>query len=232
MLKFPRYVIGNWKMQGSLAQNTALIQAIFQEEPTLSNCHVVICPPLVYLDSVQHLLVRNLISLGAQDVSAHSAGAYTGQVSANMLKEIGCQYVIVGHSERRQYQAESNTEVAEKSRQAISAGLIPIVCVSDEFEAQLAPVLHAGFKGVIAYEPIWAIGTGISATPSQAEKAHAAIRQCLEKQGIKAPIVYGGSVKASNAEELCKMPNIDGFLVGGASLQAPEFLDIIRKVQS
>ncbi len=227
-----KYVIGNWKMQGSLAQNTALIKALLQEETTLSGCHVVVCPPLVYLDSVQRLLVRNLISLGAQDVSAQSSGAYTGQVSANMLKEMGCQYGIVGHSERRQYQAESNAEVAEKSRQAISAGLIPIVCVSDDFEAQLAPVLNVEFKGLIAYEPLWAIGTGISATPSQAEKAHKAIRQCLEKQGIQAPVVYGGSVKASNAEELGKMPNIDGFLVGGASLQATEFLDIIRKVIS
>lgn len=241
-----RLVMGNWKMNGSLADNQALLSDLLQGLSQIKvDCQIAVCPSFPYLAQVQQCLQSSLISWGAQDVSVADAGAYTGEVSANMLKDFGCRWVIVGHSERRNYHGERSDVVANKAQQAVSKGITPVVCVGEslsEREAnqtlsviaeQLAPVLALGSsvvsKIVVAYEPVWAIGTGLTATPAQAQEVHAFIRSQLETVGAEnVQILYGGSVKADNAANLFAMPDIDGALVGGAALNAKEFLAIIN----
>lgn len=242
-----KLIAGNWKMNGSLAANTALMGELLAGigQPA---CDVAVCVPAVYLAQVQLLLAgQGGIALGAQDVSQHESGAYTGDVSAAMLKELGARYVIVGHSERRQYQGETDAQVAIKAQRALAAGLTPIVCVGEtlrereqgETESvvgrQLSAVIQLNGERlvdlVVAYEPVWAIGTGRTATPEQAQAVHAALRALLAAADLQAAgvrILYGGSMNAGNAAELLAQPDIDGGLIGGASLKARDFLKIIE----
>ena len=242
-----KLIAGNWKMNGSLAVNAALMGELLAGigQPA---CDVAVCVPAVYLAQVQLLLAgQGGIALGAQDVSQHESGAYTGDVSAAMLKELGARYVIVGHSERRQYQGETDAQVAVKAQRARAAGLTPIVCVGEtlrereqgETESvvgrQLSAVIQLNGERladlVVAYEPVWAIGTGRTATPEQAQAVHAALRALLAAADLQAAgvrILYGGSMNAGNAAELLAQPDIDGGLIGGASLKARDFLKIIE----
>lgn len=242
-----KLIAGNWKMNGSLAANAALIGELLAGigQPA---CDVAVCVPAVYLAQVQLLLAgQGGIALGAQDVSQHESGAYTGDVSAAMLKELGARYVIVGHSERRQYQGETDAQVAVKAQRALAAGLTPIVCVGEtlrereqgETESvvsrQLSAVIQLNGERladlVVAYEPVWAIGTGRTATPEQAQTVHAALRALLAAADLQAAgvrILYGGSMNAGSAAELLAQPDIDGGLIGGASLKARDFLKIIE----
>ena len=209
-------------------------------------CQVAVCVPAVYLAQCQALLAGSVIELGAQDVSAHESGAYTGEISPVMLKEFGLRYVIVGHSERRQYHGESDEVVAAKTQRALSVGITPIVCVGEtlaEREAghteevvkrQLAAVIHTNghciSEVVVAYEPVWAIGTGLSATAEQAQQVHAVLRAQLRAATANADrikLLYGGSMNAANAKSLLAQPDIDGGLIGGAALKAADFLTII-----
>ncbi|WP_096698683.1 triose-phosphate isomerase [Polaromonas sp. AER18D-145] len=245
-----KLIAGNWKMNGSLAANEALLQALAAGLPAQPGCAVAVCVPAPYLAQFQALAqalpALASIDLGAQDVSAKASGAYTGEVSASMLKDFGCRYAIVGHSERRQYHFETDALVAEKAQQALALGITPIVCVGEtlaEREAgqtesvvkrQLAAVIHANghciSEIVVAYEPVWAIGTGRTATPEQAQAVHAVLRAQLKAatdQSARVKILYGGSMNAANAATLLSQPDIDGGLIGGASLKAPEFLTII-----
>ena len=241
-----KLIAGNWKMNGGLAANEVLVQAIVAGLPAQS-CDVAVCPPALYVPQVQQLLAGQVgVALGAQDVSAHESGAYTGDVSAAMLKEFGVRYAIVGHSERRQYQGERDELVAIKAERLLNAGITPIVCVGEtlaEREAgqtevvvkrQLAAVTHLIGKCVseivVAYEPVWAIGTGKTASPEQAQQVHAVLRAQLAAavaDAGKVRILYGGSMNAANASELLAQPDIDGGLIGGAALKAPDFLTII-----
>ncbi len=240
-----KLIAGNWKMNGSLAANDALVSALIGGVST-SSASVAVCVPAIYLAQLQSLLKDCRIDLGAQDVSAQTAGAYTGEVSAAMLKEFGVRYCLVGHSERRQYHGESDTVVASKAQQVLSVGITPVVCVGEtlaEREAgkteevvkrQLAAVIHANghciSEIVVAYEPVWAIGTGKTATAEQAQAVHAVLRSQLKAATAHADrvhILYGGSMNASNAAQLLAQPDIDGGLVGGASLKAADFLAII-----
>ncbi|MGH6625009.1 MAG: triose-phosphate isomerase [Burkholderiaceae bacterium] len=244
-----KLIAGNWKMNGGLAANEALIKALLAGlgKPA---CSVAVCVPAPYLAQVQGLLAQGAIHLGAQDVSQHEAGAYTGEASAAMLKDFGVRYVIVGHSERRQYHGETDALVAAKAQRALAAGITPIVCVGEtlaEREAgkteetvkrQLAAVIHANghciSEIVVAYEPVWAIGTGKTATPEQAQQVHAVLRAQLKAASDHADriqILYGGSMNAANAAQLLAQPDIDGGLIGGASLKAPDFLTIIAAAQ-
>lgn len=242
-----KLIAGNWKMNGSLAVNAALIGELLAGigQPA---CDVAVCVPAVYLAQVQLLLAgQGGIALGAQDVSQHESGAYTGDVSAAMLKELGARYVIVGHSERRQYQGETDAQVAVKAQRALAAGLTPIVCVGETLQEreqgetesvvgrQLSAVIQLNGERltdlVVAYEPVWAIGTGRNATPEQAQAVHAALRALLAAADLQAAgvrILYGGSMNAGNAAELLAQPDIDGGLIGGASLKARDFLKIIE----
>ncbi|WP_159991859.1 triose-phosphate isomerase [Pelistega ratti] len=237
-----RLVMGNWKMNGNLRSNSDLLSAIARAEP--ESAQVVVCPPFPYLAQAQSVLSNTPIQWGAQDISLYEKGAYTGEVSVGMLNDFACQWVIVGHSERRAYHAETSDTVAAKAKIALQHGLTPVVCVGEllsereegrtlsVIEAQLSPVLALGTEAVkalvIAYEPVWAIGTGLTATPEQAQEVHAFIRQLLSRVGAEqVRIVYGGSVKANNASRLFSMPDIDGALVGGAALDAKEFLAIV-----
>ena len=242
-----KLIAGNWKMNGSLAANADLMGELLAGigQPA---CDVAVCVPAVYLAQVQLLLAgQGGIALGAQDVSQHESGAYTGDVSAAMLKELGARYVIVGHSERRQYQGETDAQVAVKAQRALAAGLTPIVCVGEtlrereqgETESvvsrQLSTVIQLNGERladlVVAYEPVWAIGTGRTATPEQAQTVHAALRALLAAADLQAAgvrILYGGSMNAGNAAELLAQPDIDGGLIGGASLKARDFLKIIE----
>lgn len=242
-----KLIAGNWKMNGSLAANAALMGELLAGigQPA---CDVAVCVPAVYLAQVQLLLAgQGGIALGAQDVSQHESGAYTGDVSAAMLKELGARYVIVGHSERRQYQGETDAQVAVKAQRALAAGLTPIVCVGETLRAreqgetesvvsrQLSAVIQLNGERlvdlVVAYEPVWAIGTGRTATPEQAQAVHAALRALLAAADLQAAgvrILYGGSMNAGNAAELLAQPDIDGGLIGGASLKARDFLKIIE----
>lgn len=238
-------VVGNWKMNGTRVGNVELLAAIREAGPYLAE--VAVCAPFPYLADVALSLQGSDIAWGAQDCSAHESGAYTGEVAAPMLGEYGCRYVIVGHSERRAYHAESDQLVADKARIAIAHRLVPIVCVGEtlaEREAgqtdavvkrQLSAVIHTvGHcvpQIVVAYEPVWAIGTGRTATPEQAQAVHALLRSQLRAATPKAPdmrILYGGSVKADNAAALFAQPDIDGGLIGGASLKAADFVAICR----
>ncbi|MBB6576907.1 triosephosphate isomerase [Comamonas odontotermitis] len=240
-----KLIAGNWKMNGSLAANQSLLQEILQGLGQAA-CDVAVAVPAVYVSQVQGLLQGSAVHLGAQDVSAHDGGAYTGEVSAAMLREFGVRYALVGHSERRQYHGETDAVVAAKAQKALNAGITPIVCVGEtlaqrdagETEAvvkrQLAAVIHAigacTTEIVVAYEPVWAIGTGKTATPEQAQAVHAVLRAQLaaaSTQAAKVPLLYGGSMNAGNAEQLLAQPDINGGLIGGAALKAPDFLKII-----
>lgn len=240
-----KLIAGNWKMNGSLAANQALVEAMLAGigQPAAD---VALCAPAPYLAQLQGLLHGSPISWGAQDVSAHEQGAYTGEVSVGMLKDFGCRYAIVGHSERRQYHGETDETVAAKAQRALSAGLTPIVCVGEtlaqreagETEAvvkrQLAAVIHVVghciTEIVVAYEPVWAIGTGKTATPEMAQAVHAVLRAQLAAATTnpkRIHILYGGSMNAANAASLLAQPDIDGGLIGGASLKAADFLAIV-----
>jgi len=242
-----KLVAGNWKMNGSLAANAALLADV-KADCASDACDVAVCVPAPYLAQCQALLDGSKIVLGAQDLSMHEDGAYTGEVSASMLLEFGCRYVIVGHSERRAYFGENDELVANKAARAIQAGLVPIVCVGETLAqreagqtdsvigAQIDVVLNKLAPGtieriVVAYEPIWAIGTGKTATPEMAQDVHAMLRkriQAVDAQAASAVrILYGGSMKPENAAELLAMPDIDGGLVGGAALKAKDFLAIV-----
>ncbi|WP_353150452.1 triose-phosphate isomerase [Pollutimonas bauzanensis] len=238
-----RLVIGNWKMHGTQASNAMLLTGLCAGVAVVHDCDLAVCVPFPYLGQVSASLHGSGISWGAQDVSKHEQGAFTGEVSSSMLTDFGCRWVLVGHSERRTLHGETDTLVAEKALAALKAGITPVVCVGEtlaEQEAgrtneviqrQLAPVLALGAdsvaKMVIAYEPVWAIGTGLTATPEQAQEVHAFIRAQLSELGVpQVRILYGGSVKASNALSLFAMSDIDGALVGGASLVTEEFLRI------
>jgi triosephosphate isomerase len=240
-----KLIAGNWKMNGSLASNEALVRALV-EGMASAKCEVAVCVPAPYLAQVNALRAGSALQLGAQDVSRHTQGAYTGEVSAAMLKEFGVRYAIVGHSERRQYHGETDALVAEKARTALAAGITPIVCVGetlaereagktqDVVKRQMAAVIHTNghciSEIVVAYEPVWAIGNGKTATPEQAQEVHALLRAQLKaatEHSDRVHILYGGSMNAANAPSLLAQPDIDGGLVGGASLKAPEFLQII-----
>ena len=241
-------------MNGSLATNEALLTALAQGLVMKPACDVAVCVPAPYLAQVLALKAAqphlSVMDVGAQDVSAQASGAYTGEVSAAMLKDLGCRYVVVGHSERRQYHLETDQLVADKAKAALAAGITPIVCVGEtlaEREAghteevvkrQLAAVIHTNghciSEIVVAYEPVWAIGTGKTASPEEAQAVHAVLRAQLKAATDKAArvkILYGGSMNAANAATLLAQPDIDGGLIGGASLKAVEFLTIIAAAQ-
>ena len=245
-------VAGNWKLHGSRAENARLVEDIMAQLPSKPAGPAapvcIVCPPFVYLQEIARLLRGSSVELGAQDACAESQGAFTGEVSAGMLKDVGCEYVIVGHSERRLIYRESDQLVARKFAAAQSKSLIPILCVGEQLAErdadrtkdvvgrQLDAVLElvgidAFAHAVIAYEPVWAIGTGRNATPGQAQDVHAFIRERLAARNAKIAaetrILYGGSVKAGNAAELFAMADVDGGLIGGASLKADEFLAIL-----
>jgi triosephosphate isomerase (TIM) len=227
-------VAGNWKMHGSRAANRALLDGILKGLGK-DGAECAVCVPFPYLSDMAEWLRATPLAWGAQNVSEHEKGAFTGEVSASMLVEFGCRYVIVGHSERRQLYGESDRQVAAKYAAARKAGLEPILCVGETLEEreagrtqdvvarQLDAVSFSG--GVLAYEPVWAIGTGRNATPEQAQEVHAFLRKRVSPETC---ILYGGSVKAQNAAALFAMPDVDGGLIGGASLVADDFLAILR----
>ncbi|HEX2545810.1 MAG TPA: triose-phosphate isomerase [Ramlibacter sp.] len=240
-----KLIAGNWKMNGTLEANDALVRAVVAGMKD-ADCDVAVCVPAPYLAQVQMLKGTSKLELGSQDVSQHVSGAYTGEVSAPMLREFGVRYAIVGHSERRQYHGESDDLVAQKAKAALAHGVTPIVCIGEtlaEREAnrteevvkrQLAAVIHVNghciSEIVVAYEPVWAIGTGKTASPEQAQQVHALLRKQLAAASAHAErvhILYGGSMNAANAASLLAQPDIDGGLIGGASLKAPDFLQII-----
>jgi len=243
-----KIVAGNWKLHGSRGLATQLVGEVVQALP-LEGVDVVVMPPLPYLGDLIEDFEGKAISFGAQDVSPNEKGAYTGEVSASMLVDVGARYGLVGHSERRQYHHESSELVARKFLAARNAGLMPVLCVGESLEqrevgqteaviaSQLEPVLAlvgvGGFDGaVVAYEPVWAIGTGRTASPQQAQEVHAFIRGIVAKHDARIadslPLLYGGSVKPDNAAELFAQSDVDGGLVGGASLVADDFLAIAR----
>jgi len=237
-----KLVVGNWKMHGGLAQNDALLSDLRAGWGAPGRRRLAVCVPFPYLWQAQAALSGSAIAWGVQNVSEHASGAFTGEVSAAMVAEFGSTYAIVGHSERRVLYEETDKAVAAKAAAAAGAGLTPVVCVGETLSQreagstaavvlrQLEPVLaHLGdgvASAVFAYEPVWAIGTGRNATPEQAQEVHALLRQRLGAAGSKVTLLYGGSVKASNAGALFRMPDIDGGLIGGASLKADEFLAI------
>lgn len=244
-----KLIAGNWKMNGSLAANEALLAEIQSQLGEASACDVAVCVPAPYLAQCQAALAGGVVALGAQDVSEHEAGAFTGEVSAAMLGDFACTHVILGHSERRSFHGESNALVARKTLRAIDSGLTPLVCVGEtlaEREAgqtaqvvgqQLAAVLEVIDAAdvadiVVAYEPVWAIGTGKTATPEMAQEVHALLRDALVQKNAEAGagvrILYGGSMKPDNAAQLLAMPDIDGGLIGGAALKAVDFMAIIK----
>jgi triosephosphate isomerase len=237
-----RLVAGNWKMHGSRTANRALLDAILKGLDR-DGAECVVCVPFPYLADVQQWLQATPIAWGAQNVSEHASGAYTGEVAASMLKEFGCRYAIVGHSERRQLYRETDDQVAAKFVATQAAGLTPILCVGETLEErdagrtedvvarQLDAVLGKVQFGhaVLAYEPVWAIGTGRNATPEQAQAVHAFLRR---KVSNDTPILYGGSVKPQNAPAIFAMGDVDGGLIGGASLVAADFLAILRAARA
>jgi triosephosphate isomerase len=249
MTKRQPLVAANWKMNGTLATLRPLMAAIGAGIKVDVKAEIAICPPYVYLAEVAGLLENSSMILGAQNLSRHDSGAYTGEVSAAMLLDYGCRYVIVGHSERRTLYGETDALVADKFAQAIKSGLKPILCIGEYLEEREAGdtdnviarqldavITKCGIESfdqaVIAYEPVWAIGTGKTATPEQAQEVHAFIRLRLARHDEKVAdtirILYGGSVKATNAKDLFTMADIDGGLIGGASLDANDFLAICR----
>jgi triosephosphate isomerase len=240
-----KLVVGNWKMNGGLAANQLLLSELKSGWAAAPGREIVVCVPYPYLAQAHAALEATSIAWGAQDVSEHASGAFTGEVSARMLGEFGCRYVIVGHSERRQFYGDTDAVVAAKTVAALAGGLTPIACVGEtlaerdaaatmavvlrQLDAVLGAVEEKASKLVVAYEPVWAIGTGRTASPEQAQEVHAALRARLAKSGAaQVALLYGGSVKADNAKALFAMADIDGGLIGGASLKAAEFLAIAR----
>ncbi|WP_460840425.1 triose-phosphate isomerase [Noviherbaspirillum agri] len=243
-----KLIAGNWKMNGSLAANEVLLNGI-KAELGQSACAVAVCVPAPYFAQCQSTLSGSPVMWGGQDISTHESGAYTGEVSGAMLKDFGCAYVIVGHSERRSYHGESDELVALKVVSAIKAGLTPILCVGEslaqreagqtesvvgrQMDVVLAAISASDVgKLVVAYEPVWAIGTGKTATPQMAQEVHAMLRSRLAAKNAteaeKVQILYGGSMKPENAKDLLAMADIDGGLIGGASLKVSDFLAIIK----
>lgn len=242
-------VAGNWKLNGSRSGNRELIGAMLSGLPAQSRADVVVCPPYVYLAEIAAAIHDSVIQLGAQNIAAADSGAFTGEVAASMLRDVGCEFVIIGHSERRALYGETDDLTAAKVAAAMRCGLGPILCVGEtlaerdagktldvvrrQLEAVLAVVgVDAFSAGLVAYEPVWAIGTGRTATPMQAQEVHAEIRATLARRNATIAaavrILYGGSVKAANARDLFAMADIDGGLIGGASLDAAEFLGICK----
>ena len=240
-----KLIVGNWKMHGSRASNEELLKGVLAAGPFAAD--VGVCVPFPYLFDTAAALADSGIRWGAQDVSAHAQGAYTGEVSAGMLAECGCRYALVGHSERRAYHQESDALVADKAAAALAHGVTPIVCVGETLEErdagqteavvkrQLSAVIHqlahCASEIVVAYEPVWAIGTGRTASPEQAQAVHAVLRAQLQAatgHADRMTLLYGGSVKPDNAASLFGMPDIDGGLIGGASLKAADFVAICR----
>lgn len=238
-------IAGNWKMHGNANTAADLAKQLALHHNTFNGVEVVVFPPAVYLERVVAAVVGSSVGVGAQNMSQWSSGAYTGEISGDMLNDMGCHYVLVGHSERRTLFAESNQVVAEKFNAAQQQGLTPILCVGESLQErqqgqtvkvvteQITAVIdlvgiESLCKGVIAYEPVWAIGTGEVASPEQAQAVHAEIRSQLGSQGANTRIIYGGSVKSSNAGAIFAQPDIDGGLVGGASLEATEFSKIAQ----
>ena len=243
-------IAGNWKMNLTLAASLDLAEGLKKAASIISEVDIAVCPPSVYVQSVAVALKGSHIAVGAQNIYFEKEGAFTGEISAGMLKDIGCQYVILGHSERRNILGESSEQVNLKTHAALAAGLVPIVCVGELLKERKAgtteQVVRRQFDGsfsgisvedmkkcVIAYEPVWAIGTGEVATPEQAEEVHLALRKMIEKKYNKevaeaVRIQYGGSVNDKNAKEILAKPNVDGALVGGASLKIEPFMGIIK----
>lgn len=243
-------IAGNWKMNKTAAEAVDLVQGLKRELNNVKEVDMVVCPPFTALSEVSKLVLDSAIRLGAQNMSEQNGGAYTGEISAGMLKEFSVRYVIVGHSERRQYQKETDGLVARKALAAHRASLRPIVCVGETLEEReanrTAEVVETQVRGslaglsreqveetILAYEPVWAIGTGRNATPDQAQQVHALIRKVVaslfdETIAKRVRIQYGGSVKPANARELMSQPDVDGALVGGASLEIRSFSDIIK----
>lgn len=244
-----KLIVGNWKMNGSLVANRALVHKLVAGVEN-SRCGMALCVPAPYLAQVQSLIEGSRIDLGAQDVSEHASGAFTGEVSADMLHEFGARYCLVGHSERRQYHGETDAGVALKAQRVLAAGITPIVCVGETLaqreagetelvvKRQLAAVIHTNGHCIseiaVAYEPVWAIGTGKTASPAQAQAVHAVLRAQLHAatpHSARISILYGGSMAMANAAELLAQVDIDGGLVGGASLKPSDFLSIIAAAQ-
>jgi triosephosphate isomerase len=245
------FIAGNWKMYKAMPEAAELAEAIRVQSQQLTDAELVVIPPFTALSEVKKAIEGSSVRLGAQNLFWEKEGAFTGEVSAAMLKSTGCDYVVIGHSERRQHFAETNETVNKKIKSALGHGLIPIVCIGESLEERqkgktmekVGTQIDLGLDGfgrddmeqmVIAYEPIWAIGTGITATPAQAEEVHSFIREKLEKKYGKdtascAIILYGGSVKPANAYSLIKEKNINGALVGGASLEAESFIQIVKE---
>jgi len=240
-----KLVVGNWKMNGGLRANAALLEALAADWTPAADRALAVCVPFPYLGQAQAALSGTTIAWGAQNVSEHAAGAYTGEVAASMLVDFGCRYAIVGHSERRQWFGDTDAVVAAKAVAVLAAGMTPIVCVGEtlaereagtteavvlrQLDAALAAVGADAARCVVAYEPVWAIGTGRTATTAQAQAVHEVLRARLAAVGAaEVALLYGGSVKADNAGALFAMPDIDGGLIGGASLKASEFLAIAR----
>jgi len=240
-----RLAVGNWKMHGSLPENQVLLSKVVAAAGSLGRTLAVVCVPFPYLAQAQSMLAGSKVAWGGQNVSQHPKGAFTGEVSAGMLRELGCRYVIVGHSERRQLFGEDDITVALKASAVLAERMVPVICVGETaaerergvteqvVRRQLDVVAdrlgEEGLKAsVLAYEPVWAIGTGKTATPQQAQAVHAYLRSLLATSVAAMPILYGGSVKASNAAELFDMPDVDGGLIGGAALIAEEFIAICR----
>jgi triosephosphate isomerase len=243
-------IAGNWKMNKTVAEALPLVRDLKIALANVTEVDIVVCPPYTALSEITKAIRDSHIRLGAQDMSQHNAGAYTGEIAAEMLKELAVRYVILGHSERRQYHKETDELIANKAQAAHAASLTPIICVGEtlaEREAgRMEQVLETQVRGslsglskeqmvesIVAYEPVWAIGTGKTATSAQAEEAHAFIRRLLVKLFDETVarcvrIQYGGSVRPSNARELMSEPDVDGALVGGASLEAQSFADIIK----
>ena len=246
---FKSLIVGNWKMHGTAETAANLASQLAEQWNASDSVEMIIFPPFIHIPAVATVVAGSAVSIGAQNVSEYSAGAYTGETSAEMLVDQGCKYALVGHSERRAMLNESSETVAEKFIAAQNAGLIPILCVGESLQqrqdnqtvevvsGQIAAVVdRAGLqnvcRAVIAYEPVWAVGTGETATPDQAQQVHSAIRAQLGEAGKSTPLLYGGSVKAANAAELFAQPDINGGLVGGASLEANEFLNIAKLIEA
>ena len=243
-------IAGNWKMHGNRAMVNDLLSSLKQAVSTSARAEMAVFPPYVFLSQTEHTLSDSIIAWGAQNVAAEKTGAFTGEISPDMLLEFGCRYVLIGHSERRSIYGETDAVIAQKFILAKKSGLIPVLCVGETFmerevgetynvvARQLDAVLAQGAEllldAVLAYEPVWAIGTGLTATPEQAQEVHFYLRQQVAKYNStiadKLRILYGGSVKAANAQALFSMPDIDGGLIGGASLDANEFLQIYNTV--
>ena len=242
-------IAGNWKMNKTVAEGLDLVQELVREVNQVKEIDIVVCPPFTALSEVSKKIIESNIRLGAQNMSEHTGGAYTGEIAAEMLKEFLVRYVILGHSERRQYQEESDSLISKKALTAHAASIKPIICVGETLEQRESDVtkdvIESQIKGslagltseqmletVIAYEPIWAIGTGKTASSAQAQEAHRFIRSVLaelhgDNVAKQVRIQYGGSVKPGNARELMSQPDIDGALVGGASLDAKNFSEIV-----